>query len=60
MKEKLKACYERLQTLDLPATRGNMQTLLQTLYDIQEVYKELERMETDGRTEIDPGGRDED
>lgn len=59
MKEKLKACYERLQTLDLPATRGNMQTLLQTLYDIQEVYKELERMETDG-AEADPGGRDDD
>ncbi len=38
MKEKLEACYGRLQTL----------------YDLQEVYKELERMEADGRTAADP------
>ena len=54
MKEKLKACYERLQKLDIQPTRGNMETLLQTLYDLQEVYQELERMEADGRTAADP------
>ena len=59
MKEKVNACFERLQTLDMPATKGNMETLLQTLYDLQEVYKELERMEADG-TQTDPGGRDDD
>ena len=59
MKEKLNACYERLQTLDMPMTRGNMETLLQTLYDIQEVYQELERMENDGRTQGYSERRDE-
>jgi hypothetical protein len=59
MKEKLEACYERMQTLNMPNTRHNMETLLQTLYDLQEVYKGLERTETDG-TEADPGERDED
>lgn len=54
MKEKLNACYERLQTLDMPVTRRNMETLLQVLYDLQEVYQELERMEADGRTAADP------
>lgn len=59
MKEKLKACYERLQKLDVLPTRSNMEALLQTLYDLQEVYQGLERMGTDG-TEADPGRRDED
>ena len=53
MKEKISACYERLQTLDMPMTKGNMETLLQTLYDLQEIYQELERMEHDGRTKVD-------
>ena len=59
MKEKLNECYERLQTLNMPNTRHNMETILQTLYDLQEVYWELERMENDERTDADPGGRDE-
>ena len=59
MKEKITACFDRLQTLEILPTRSNMETLLQTLYDLQEVYQELERMDTDG-TQTDPGGRDDD
>ena len=59
MKEKLMACFDRLQGLKIAPTLGNMEILVQTLYDLREVYHELERMETDG-TEADPGGRDED
>ena len=58
MKEKIKSCFERLQTLEILPTRSNMETLLQTLYDLQEVYLGLERMGADG-TETDPGGRDD-
>ena len=60
MKEKIRACFERLQTLEIAPTRSNMETLLQTLYDLQGVYQELtERVETDGQ-EADPGGRYDD
>ena len=54
VKEKISVCYKRLQTLDIAPTRANLETLLQTLYDLQEVFNELERMEADGRTETDP------
>ena len=54
MKEKLKECYDRLQELDIAATQGNMEILLQTLYDLKAVYRELERMEADGRAAADP------
>ena len=54
MKEKLKACFDRLQGLDIPPTLGNMEILVQTLYDLREVYHEMERMEADGRTAADP------
>lgn len=53
-KELLKACYDRLQGLELSPTVSNMETLLQTLYDLREVYRSLEGAETDGRTETDP------
>ena len=59
MKEKIKACFERLQTLEISPTRSNMETLLQTLYDLQEVYQELGR-DADERAETDPGGRNDD
>ena len=64
MKEKLIRCYERLQGLSITATKGNMETLLQCLYDLQDVVGEIERMERtetdggDGGQEDHPGGRD--
>lgn len=49
MKEKIKACYERLQTLGIAPTLGNMEILLQTLYDLRSVYQQLEKeAATDG------------
>ena len=57
MKEKLNACYERLQQLDIPPTLSNMEKLVQTLYDIRDVYNELEnkeREEGNGRPQTGP------
>lgn len=59
MKEKLNACFTRLQQLDLQPTRKNMENLLQTLYDLRDVYNELEKLEleggeSDGRAAADP------
>ena len=48
MKEKINACYERLQTLSITSTKGNMEALLKTMYELQEVYLELEGMENAG------------
>jgi len=59
MLEKLEACYERLQGLDIRPTVSNMEKLLQSLYDIREVYQELERMEADGRAKTDPKERED-
>ena len=52
MKEKLNEVYKRLQTLNLPPTQGNLETLLQCLYDLKSVYNELEAKEAgaDGKT----------
>jgi len=60
LKTKIKGCFERLQKLDLPPTVTNLEGMLQSLYDLREVYAKLERMEADDRVEADPGGRDED
>lgn len=60
LKEKIQGCFERLQKLELPPTVTNMEKLLQSLYDLREVYAKLERMGADDRVETDPGGRDED
>lgn len=60
MKEKMEECYRRLQTLDIKPTKNNMETLLQCLYDMKDIYDELERMETDERAETDPEGRNDD
>lgn len=57
MKEKLEACFNRLQTLEIQPTLANMEKLVQTLYDLRELYNELE--ENDGRTETDPERRDD-
>ena len=61
MKEKINACYERLQKLAIQPTKNNMEILLQTLYDLQEVYRELEGTEnagTENRAPSDSDGRD--
>lgn len=56
MKEKLTACFERLQKLSIQPTLGNMELLVQTLYDLRDVYNELERKERDdGGQAADPG-----
>ena len=54
MKEKIEACFKRLQTLDIMPTLTNTEKLLQTLYDLREVYNELNKEgEKDGRTAAD-------
>ena len=45
MKEKIEACFNRLQTLEIKPTLSNMETLVQTLYDLREVYNELKEGE---------------
>ena len=60
MEEKLNECYKRLQTLQIMTTKGNMEILLQTLYDIQEVYNQLKEEKANGRHDgpaADPEGR---
>lgn len=57
MKEKLEACFNRLQTLEIQPTLANMEKLVQTLYDLRELYNELE--ENDGRAETGPERRDD-
>ena len=47
MKEKIQACFDRLQGLEIRPTVSNMETLLQTLYDLREVWQELNEKETD-------------
>ena len=41
MREKIEACFERLQNLDIKPTLSNMEILIQTLYDLRDVYNEL-------------------
>ena len=53
LREKLDGCFDRLQNLQIKTTLGNMEILVQTLYDLREVYSELERMEADGRAEAE-------
>lgn len=52
MKEKVEAIYKRLQTLDIKPTKENMEKLIKSLYDLEDIYKELR--DEDGRTEADP------
>lgn len=65
MKEKISACFDRLQSLQIQPTVSNMEKLLQTLYDLRAVYKELTELEATkdaGNAEngqaADPDGRD--
>ena len=59
MKEKLEQCFDRLQSLDIQPTLNNMEKLVQTLYDLREVYAELCKKEGEngGRSEVDTEGR---
>lgn len=41
MKDKIKECFERLQKLDINPTLTNMEILLQTLYDLRDIYNEI-------------------
>ena len=50
------ACFERLQTLQIQSGLENMERLLQTLYDLREVYQELNGGDGDAGSE----GRDSD
>lgn len=62
----LEGCFNRLQDMSVQTTLKNMETLVQTLYDLREVYEKLQEIrekvggEEDGRSEADPGGRDND
>lgn len=58
MLEKLSACFDRLQTLDIKPTLSNLEKLTQTLYDLREIYQELEGKE-DGRPAADSDGRND-
>lgn len=59
MREKLEACFERLQRLDIKPTLENMEILVQTLYDLRQIFNELGG-DKDGRPEADPERRDAD
>jgi len=48
MLEKLESCFERLQKLDIVPTLQNMEKLVQCLYEIRDVYNEIERLVADG------------
>jgi len=54
MKEKLSACFDRLQSLEIKPTLNNMEKLVQTLYELRDVYNELERMEKNEGQTADP------
>ncbi len=38
---KIDTVYKRLQTLDIMPTLKNMEKLLQTLYDLKDIYNEM-------------------
>ena len=54
MKEKLEACFNRLQNLEIKPTLNNMEILIQTLYDLRDIYNELKEGEDDARLQADP------
>ena len=41
MKDKISRAFDRLQTIEIKPTLTNMENLLQTLYDLRDVYNEL-------------------
>ena len=54
MKDKIETCFNRLQNLDIKPTLANMEILLQTLYDLKEIYREIDKeVKTDEGTPAD-------
>lgn len=49
MEEKIIRCFDRLQELELKPTVSNMEKLLQTLYDLRDIYNEIKGGDKDGR-----------
>ena len=45
MKEKIDACFQRLQSLEIQPTLSNMEKLVQTLYDLRDVYQQMAKEE---------------
>ena len=55
--EKLNSAFERLQALQIKPTVTNMESLLQSLYDIRDAYNKIKEMEVkaDERTIYENG-----
>lgn len=53
MREKLEAIFERLQSLDIKPTLFNMELLVQTLYDLRDIYEALGKEDGDGGSAAD-------
>ena len=47
LRDKLEASFARLQNLEIKPTLRNMELLTASLYDIRDVYKELEKEEAE-------------
>lgn len=58
MLELLERSFDRLQELEIKPTLHNMETLVQTLYDLRTVYNRLKEEQDGDRAEADPEGRD--
>ena len=50
MLKKLDICFDRLQNLDVRPTEHNMSVLLQTLYDLRDVYQYIKGGDGVGRS----------
>lgn len=51
--EKLMASFDRLQGIQIQATIPNMEKLLQTLYDLRDIYNGLNKEGDDGGRKTD-------
>ena len=58
MLKKLKESFDTLQTLEIQPTLQNMEKLVTVLYNLREIYQELEKGEEHGQ-EADPEQRDD-
>lgn len=55
LKEKLEACFDRLQDLDIRPTMKNLEILTQTLYDLRDIYIELGGDQSGGDAAVPEG-----
>ena len=54
MIDKIEACFNRLQGLEIKPTLNNMEILVQTLYDLRDIYNAIKDGEKkDGRATVD-------